>query len=377
MSDTPQGPGWWQASDDKWYPPPRPDMPGDEPTQQQPPEAPPTSPYDSGPPMGGPPGGPPGYPPSSPYGGMPMQPPPNQGNRTALFVLLGGVGAAVLVGLIFLIVSGDDDGSEETQTSNTSELPPEDDNGTTTTGGDNPTTTTTDGGGTDDPPPSNEGGGDLSEGGSHWYVSDSVDLGDDLMVTEYGWSNIEDGTGEIFASYGLIVENTGSEVREQVGIRINGQNEEGTTVESDDETVYSIQPGQKVGLGGQFGGGFGGSGQEIVDFEIVPQGAGSGYSDPGSGDFTISDVNASASGGYSTDVTFQVESSYGQQLDDTMSTAILRNSSGEIISGNRSISALSFVPEDGKVGGDISIFATFEELDVDLEQTEVYVEHWP
>lgn len=376
MSDTPQGPGWWQASDDKWYPPPRPDMPGDEPTQQQPPEAPPTSPYDSGPPMGGPPGGPPGYPPSSPYGGMPMQPPPNQGNRTALFVLLGGVGAAVLVGLIFLIVSGDDDGSEETQTSNTSELPPEDDNGTTTTGGDNPTTTT-DGGGTDDPPPSNEGGGDLSEGGSHWYVSDSVDLGDDLMVTEYGWSNIEDGTGEIFASYGLIVENTGSEVREQVGIRINGQNEEGTTVESDDETVYSIQPGQKVGLGGQFGGGFGGSGQEIVDFEIVPQGAGSGYSDPGSGDFTISDVNASASGGYSTDVTFQVESSYGQQLDDTMSTAILRNSSGEIISGNRSISALSFVPEDGKVGGDISIFATFEELDVDLEQTEVYVEHWP
>ena len=29
MSDTPQGPDWWQASDDKWYPPPRPDMPGD------------------------------------------------------------------------------------------------------------------------------------------------------------------------------------------------------------------------------------------------------------------------------------------------------------------------------------------------------------
>src|SRR2546423_15608265 len=24
MSDQPQGPGWWQASDDKWYPPPAP-----------------------------------------------------------------------------------------------------------------------------------------------------------------------------------------------------------------------------------------------------------------------------------------------------------------------------------------------------------------
>ena len=30
MSDVPQGPGWWRASDDKWYPPPRPTMPGEE-----------------------------------------------------------------------------------------------------------------------------------------------------------------------------------------------------------------------------------------------------------------------------------------------------------------------------------------------------------
>ena len=34
MSDAPQGPDWWQASDDKWYPPPRPQMPGDAPAAE-------------------------------------------------------------------------------------------------------------------------------------------------------------------------------------------------------------------------------------------------------------------------------------------------------------------------------------------------------
>jgi hypothetical protein len=35
MSDAPQGPDWWQASDDRWYPPPRPDVPT-QPAAQQP-----------------------------------------------------------------------------------------------------------------------------------------------------------------------------------------------------------------------------------------------------------------------------------------------------------------------------------------------------
>lgn len=48
MSDTSQGPGWWQASDGKWYPPEQ--APGA-------PAGPPPGMPPAGPPMGGPPGG--------------------------------------------------------------------------------------------------------------------------------------------------------------------------------------------------------------------------------------------------------------------------------------------------------------------------------
>ena len=62
MSDAPQGPDWWQASDDKWYPPPRPQMPGDAPAAVAPGYAPPGS--VPGAPLLGPPAGTPsgGYP---------------------------------------------------------------------------------------------------------------------------------------------------------------------------------------------------------------------------------------------------------------------------------------------------------------------------
>ena len=57
MSDYPEGPGWWQASDQKWYPPES--FPGDAPAQQPPPGAAPTPSYAPGPTgqeWGGPPG---------------------------------------------------------------------------------------------------------------------------------------------------------------------------------------------------------------------------------------------------------------------------------------------------------------------------------
>ncbi|MGH9232518.1 MAG: hypothetical protein ACRD0R_04140, partial [Acidimicrobiales bacterium] len=62
MSDTPQGPDWWQASDDKWYPPPRPDMPGVADTTV-------AAPVMAGP--GAPPIGPPLGPPTGPPTGPP------------------------------------------------------------------------------------------------------------------------------------------------------------------------------------------------------------------------------------------------------------------------------------------------------------------
>ncbi|MCU1356562.1 MAG: hypothetical protein JWM89_1980 [Acidimicrobiales bacterium] len=67
MSDASQGPGWWQASDGKWYPPEQ--APGAAPASA------PTGPPPSGPPVGGPPVGPPaGYATAPPYG-APAAPP--------------------------------------------------------------------------------------------------------------------------------------------------------------------------------------------------------------------------------------------------------------------------------------------------------------
>jgi hypothetical protein len=92
MSDQSQGEGWWQASDGKWYPPPRPDAP-----------APPTTQ-----PFGEPTGAP-----SEAYG-PPTGPPvgaPHSGKKRGLGAgpIIGmAVAAAVIVGLIAFFVTRDD-----------------------------------------------------------------------------------------------------------------------------------------------------------------------------------------------------------------------------------------------------------------------------
>lgn len=133
MSDTPQGPGWWLASDGKYYPPQPADggaQPPPQPQQEQQPPGPPPSPHQ--PPPEPPPGstgqwspppqpsqfgqpgqqGQPGPPPGPPPGGWAQQPPPpaqtsnNSGClKIGLIVLVvlavlgfGAVGCLVFVG---------------------------------------------------------------------------------------------------------------------------------------------------------------------------------------------------------------------------------------------------------------------------------------
>jgi hypothetical protein len=139
MSDSSQGPGWWQASDGKWYAPEQhPDYQPPAPAPAPPPTAqqPPIPPGPAAPPYGAPPPGPapaqpygappPGAAPAQPYGAPPAQPygqpmgtaygePPaapggggGKGGKVALIVgavvllLAGAAGALVVAG-------GDDD----------------------------------------------------------------------------------------------------------------------------------------------------------------------------------------------------------------------------------------------------------------------------
>jgi len=111
MSDVSQGPGWWQASDGRWYPP-----------QSVPPAAPVAPP----PPAPGPP----------PQWGAPPAGPPKKANRGCLIalaivgalVVLGGIAATVLIVVVGREVDDrvDDDGGI-TSFSDNDENPPADD----------------------------------------------------------------------------------------------------------------------------------------------------------------------------------------------------------------------------------------------------------
>ena len=86
MSDASQGPGWWQASDGKWYPPQ--------------PAAPVSAPAPPGPQWGAPPAGPP---PAPQWGAPPAGPPKRSGNRGCL-IALAIVGGLLVLGIVATVV---------------------------------------------------------------------------------------------------------------------------------------------------------------------------------------------------------------------------------------------------------------------------------
>lgn len=114
MSDQQQGPGWWLASDGKWYPP------------EQAAGA----------------SGPPPTDPTAPMAPVPPGPPPTDeppsGNRTPL-IIAGVLAVIALLAAAVLLLGGDDDGDDVVATTTTTET----DSTTTTDPDDEPTTTTT------------------------------------------------------------------------------------------------------------------------------------------------------------------------------------------------------------------------------------------
>ncbi|HET6950316.1 MAG TPA: hypothetical protein VFI47_08075 [Acidimicrobiales bacterium] len=363
MSDTPQGPDWWQASDDKWYPPPRPEMPGDEAIPQPaaaagfpPPGGAPAGPP-LGPPVGGfppggfPPAGPPsgGFPAGVPNGGFPPgapsgpygAPPPGQGgqNRTPLFVAIGVVAAALLIGLFFIM---QDDGDD------------------TTTG--NPGTNTTDATTPDTEPPATFEPSDDTE-------PDTNPSGNtELEVVESGFSNYMGGfdQDELKASYGFIVENKGDETATDVDISVSIYDEAGAVLSSEQHTIYVIRPGEKFGVGDEI---YSGLTARVGKIE-VQIGEPSPYATevPDEGGLTAEGVSTAAEeyGGLTT--TFTVKSTYAQQLDSPYAYAIFRNANGAIVGGAWQI--LNFVPANGSTAGEIS---SFDQIP-DVATTEVYVD---
>ena len=110
MSEQSQGPGWWKASDGKWYPPeqaPAAPPPSTEPIAAAPPAGTPVgAPF--GPPGSSPPGAPP---PGAPPGGPPTDAPPapgpsSPGNNTPKIIAVIVTLALVAGGIAFAVTRG-------------------------------------------------------------------------------------------------------------------------------------------------------------------------------------------------------------------------------------------------------------------------------
>lgn len=353
MSDVPQGPGWWQASDDKWYPPPRPEMPGEDqpptipvtstPSGDYPPQMPPTQamgPYApplQGPPMAGAP--------HSPYAGMPpAAPPPGAGqNRTPLFVAIGVLGALVFVGLIIILTSGGDDDDGETTGSTTTSVTATDSTVAP------PDSGPPDDGTTDDTqaPPS---GDDTIRTADRGFA---VSL-DQLWETEY-------------ISYGAILENTTDQVATGVNVSIGFLDSSGTVIATDTQVINVLMPGQTFGVGNA---GIEINGGEPVEMQ-VDVGEPSSWESPDSyGEISVSGINTTVDDYGAPTTTFTAESTYDEQIQGPYAFAIYRNSSGDIVGGDWDI--MNFIQADGSSTGEVTGLNTVD--DIDAGQTEVYID---
>lgn len=333
MSDTPQGPDWWQASDDKWYPPPRPDMPGN--TMAYP-AAPPTAPLGPGGPAG--PYAPAGPPTPSPYGGVPAVPPPGPGgqNRTPLFIALGVLMAVAAVVVIFAVASGDDDDDPQASPDTTE---PEDSPITTrdvdtTEGG--PTETTA----SADPPAEGE-----------------------ITLVESGFSGYHDELSEADeTAYAFVVENTSDQVARNVSITIGLLDASGTVLDADTESIYVLMPGQTFGIGDA---GFP-PGVTDLDIQISEP---SEWADPADfGEVTAEGISWEYDSFSDPIVSFTATSTYDSQLDGPRAYAIFRDASGNLIGGYSTY--MNFIAPGGSTAGQVE---TFDSI-ANVETAEVYID---
>ena len=361
MSDTPQGPDWWQASDDRWYPPPRPDMPGDAGAASSPasavmappggpPVGPPVGPptgrpsggFPAGPPSGYPPGSGGGFPPGppSPYGGMPpgAAPTGNQ-NKTPLYIAIAVVVAAALVGLIVVLAGGDDD--DEPASPTTEQAPTTADDGATPVEED-PTATTE----------ASEPSGDAA-----------------VAVVESGFSNFMGGfdQDERAVAYGFIVENSGDETATDISVTVSAYDASDTAVASESHTIYVLRPGEKIGIGDEFFGDTFATDVARIDIQ-VGEPSDYGMEDvPDEGALTAEGITTTASD-YDLTTTFTARSTYAQQVDSPYAYAIYRDSGGNIIGG--STGYLDFIAANGTTAGEVSSWEAIP----NVAGTEVYLD---
>lgn len=239
----------------------------------------------------------------SPYGGMPPAAPPGgPTDRTPLFVMLGVLVTAALVGVYFVVSGGDDD--EKANDPPTTTVQP------TTTDPETPETT--------DAPeePTNDG---------------------PVKVIETGFSNYDDGMGDASASFGFIVENTGEDILQSLDVEVILYAEGDKVITSKDMLIGTIRPGEKQALADEL------FGEDLLGgltrFDVQVGDIESAISDPETvpdGSFEVGEPET-VSDDYNTVTKFHASWTYTEDDLYPTATVIFRNAAGQIIGGTSGI----------------------------------------
>lgn len=322
-------------------PPPISSPPGGAPPGFGPPQAPPSGGFPAGPPTAPIPGPPmPGAP--SPYGGMPPAGPPSGGdaNRTPLFVVLGILGAAAVVLLIFLLSSGDDkkDPQDPRDPTDPTTQPPDTTSPPETDGPDDP----------DPDPPANEG---------------------PVKVVDEGFTNFVNDLDDQSGSFGFIVENTGEDVLQSVSMQVVVYGAGDKVITTKDYTIGTIRPGEKLGFGDEMYGEDLAEGIDRLEIQIPDHSDSvTDASEVPDGGFEVSELTTTP-GDYNLVTNFTLASTYSTDDVSYPSTYVIyRDADGKIVGA--AWGAASF--EGGHQTAEVEV--TTYDIIPDVETTEVYVD---
>jgi hypothetical protein len=189
---------------------------------------------------------------------------------------------------------------------------------------------------------------------------------DALVVVESGGEPYHD---QIYDQqqfgWAIVVTNTSDRVATEVHVIAEFQNADTRVVESRDEVVHVLFPGDEVGLGGIV------ERDDVRRFDVTALLPGD-WADPEDfGRIVTSDVTHRQDELGNPEVVFEADSTYDRPLRSPIIRVVLRNTAGDLIGGAID-SSTGFLEPDGHLRDSIVVATSF--TDIDPDKTEVFLD---
>ena len=165
--------------------------------------------------------------------------------------------------------------------------------------------------------------------------------------------------------WAMVVANTSDQVATGVRITIEFQDADTAVVETREEFVHVLSPGEELGVGGTV------ERDDVKRFDVTNMQP-SGWADPEDyGRIVTSDVAHRLDELGNTEVAFEADSTYDRPLRSPIVRVVLRNTAGDLIGGYTDMSD-SFLDVDGHLRDSVVVVTPF--TDIDPDRTEVYLD---